>query len=221
MAWGDMSNHGGEIVRARAAAREREQKRLAEVARREVIDGALNRELVDVERGQVPAMRRVISLLAERHNFTIEVREAMPDGAVAFAQCGRRNIVIPPIVDAETFAVALHEAGHILAERCTRRAPHQPDPTVTRWSHCLKCETDAWEQAMRLVPFSKEMHDRLRSALKTYRRSTPGPASEVQRLDELSGTIAWRLDQQRRRKWQMRCDAVARWKTELERERLR
>jgi hypothetical protein len=189
--------------------RELERRKQAEAARRAESEAGLALAIPHAERGSVAAMRKVMEPLAVRHGFTIETRTTMPAGAAAFAQCDRRNIVIPPIVDAETFAIALHEAGHVLAERCTRRAPHQPDPTVTRWHHCLACETNAWTVAMRLVPFTKEMHDRLRSALKTYRRSTPGPASEKQRLDRIAGTVFYAEEKQKRLKWQMLLDRQA------------
>ena len=82
-----------------------------------------------------------------------------------------------------------------LEEHHLRRcAPHQPNPSVTRWHHCVRCETEATEIAMRLVPFTREMHARLASGLKSYRQSTPALASEKQRLDQLAGTIAWRRD---------------------------
>ena len=50
-----------------------------------------------------------------------------------------------------------------LEEHPLRRcAPHQPNPSVTRWHHCVRCETEATEIAMRLVPFTSEMHARAR-----------------------------------------------------------
>jgi hypothetical protein len=146
---------------------------------------------------QARAYTEIAESLALEHDYTIEWRRpsAMPKGASAYADWSRRRIVVPtiegPIDQVEQrFAIKLHEAGHILAGPC-RGADHQPDPTVKDWHHCLRCETLAWERAMELWPFSREMFGRLQWSLGTYRRKTPGPATAVAALDRQCSNLTY------------------------------
>jgi hypothetical protein len=198
--------------------RELERKQRKErdrAARWSVLDAQLSTAMPLAQAGDVAAMRVVGACLVEKHDVTVEERTVMPEGVAAFANAATRTIVVPPMTDAVTFAHRIHEIGHVLAGECSGREPHRRDPTVKSWTHCLKCETDAWEIAMRLVPFSRPMHDTLRSGLRTYRRTTPAPYSEVVRLERLSGTLAWLEDRQRRMKRQWMEQRQARVNAEL------
>jgi hypothetical protein len=206
MAYGDQfaPNNYANVWLAKKQARKHadEQKRQQGAVR---IDGQLEALLPHIEVGNVAAMRKAVDLLAKKHRFTVEVQHATTDSdasSYAYAQWHLRKIVIPPIEDSESFSVALHEIGHIVVGECPRSEPHRPDPTVTRWHACLACESDATEVAMRLVPFSPEMHAKLSRCLKTYRRSTPGPESEKERLDRIAGTVFYAEQKQARLKWQ-------------------
>ena len=168
------------------------------------------------EGGDMAAMRQVVALLAEKHNITIKILATMPPGVGAYAQWHKRAIVIQEIVDAAGFATALHEIGHVIAGKCTGRAPHQPDPRVQRWHHCLACENAASEIALTLAPFSRSMHAEIARGLKAYRRSTPGPASEVARLDRLASGITYCRAKQGRVRMQLRHDMVKQWRAEAE-----
>jgi uncharacterized protein len=140
-----------------------------------------------IEAGNVSAMRECLLLLAMLHGVKVTIRESMPAGAAAYALWSTREIVVPPIKSATEFAYATHEMGHILAGRCTEREPHRRDPTVREWWHCVCCESNAWEQALRLVPFSPEMKAAMRRGLRSIRRSTPASAAEIERLDRMVG----------------------------------
>jgi hypothetical protein len=180
----------------RKAERERQQ-----AARRTAIRPRLEAALRAAEAGSVDGMRQVIALIGEPDRITVDVRQQMPEGASAFAIWQTRTIVIPPIVDGETFAVALHEAGHVLAGDCTGREPHRPDRSVTRWHHCIACEVNAWAEALKLAPFSRAMFERLQQSLRTYRRTTPAAAAEIARLDRVAGTVNWALEREKRRRF--------------------
>ena len=189
----------GRMLQERRRKQAEEERRRAE--RRAAAMAQLEPLVGPAESGSVEAMREVVRLLTEGHGIAVEIREHMPSGVSAYANWGTRTITIPPIVDAGTFAVALHECGHVLASQCPGREPHRPDPSVRRWHHCIRCEVDAWLQAMRLVPFSRAMFDRLRSSLGSYRRSTPAAQAEIERLDRVSGTVTWAMERQKRRRF--------------------
>ena len=182
-------------------AREAEEKAAAEAGRLRAVDLRLETVTRAVETGSIVAMRKMIEFLAEKYRFTVETRTRMPAGAAAYANWRTRKIVVPPITDEETFAVNLHEIGHILQGQCPNREPHRVDPSVREWWHCLECESDAWRRALRLAPFSKEMFARLQSSLRHYRRTTPGSAEAKQRLDQVAGTVMWATEKQRWDRW--------------------
>jgi hypothetical protein len=217
MAYGDQfapNNYANAWLAKKQAQKHADEQQRQEAAVR--IDYQLETLLPHVEAVNIAAMRKTVGLLAKKHRFTVEVRTTMPSGASAYADSRRRNIVVPPITDEDTFAVCLHEAGHILAGECPRREPHRPDPTVTRWHHCLECEVSAWQHAMQLIPFSRAMHERLAESLQSYRRSTPGSAAAVERLDRLAGSVSWAEDVSRRRREREREAFAAHWRKKEE-----
>jgi hypothetical protein len=179
-------------------ARQKAARERREAERRAGIDAQLGPALRSAERGRVDAMREAIRLLAERDGITVEVRTEMPSGAAAYASWRGRSITIPPIENATTFAIALHELGHLRAGECTGREPHRPDPSVTRWHHCIKCELDAWAEALKLVQFSREMFTELQRGLRSYRRMTPAAHAEVDKLDRMTGTVTYAEARQKR-----------------------
>jgi hypothetical protein len=96
----------------------------------------------------------------------------------------------------QLFAVALHELGHCLSERC-EGGDHRPDPSVVRWHNCIRCEQLAWDRALTLAPFSRSMFNELRRGLAIYRQQTPAPASAVEALDVTRGTVTLAANHQR------------------------
>jgi hypothetical protein len=59
------------------------------------------------------------------------------------------------------------------------------------------------------------MHDEMARCLRSYRRVTPGPATAIEALDRIAGTVHFAEEEHKRRKFQSRCNDVARWKQEL------
>jgi hypothetical protein len=121
--------------------------------------------------------RAHVDRVLERHKIRAVWKrlEDMPPGASAYADWRTRTITCPPVCDAESFAVALHECGHLIAGVC-RGEGHYRDPAVRAWHHCLACERLAWSHAIRLsrpIPWSRVMQARLRRSLEIYRRQTP------------------------------------------------
>jgi hypothetical protein len=136
--------------------------------------------------------RRHIEAVLRRHAITA-VWGGRRAGVTAFAERAPRRITCPLIVDDETAATALHEAGHVLSEQCAGPA-HYRDPAVTAWSNCLRCETLAWSAAIELVrplPWSRAMHRQLTRSLTSYRRGTPGWPDARRELDALAREITW------------------------------
>jgi hypothetical protein len=208
-----------QVERREREARERAAKQAATAAAAERTWRAAESALLPrIERGDVAAMREFIQALTTRHGITIETRTVMPAGASAYANIPARRIVVPPLDGPEAFAIYLHETGHVLAEPC-RGGDHQPDRSVTRWHHCVKCESEAWRIALELAPFSRQMFARLQWSLQTYRRKTPAPARALQAADQLTGSLTWAQSVQRRRKHQWRLEALAGWKSDLARYR--
>ena len=193
-----------ELVRSVREARERQARERERAAR---VRNNLATLMPLINGGSVDAMRRYCELLEAEHGITAEFCMEFPAGASAYAVWNKRHIVVPHTVDAITFAIRLHEDGHILAGPCPQREPHRPDPKERRWHHCIACEVDAWEKAMSIAPFSREMHTKLRRSLETYRRTTPAATSQVGRLDRLVSDGAYADS---RLKWLARRDREAR-----------
>jgi hypothetical protein len=152
---------------------------------------------------RVEGYRRYFDVLVRRHNIKVEWRTAMPDGVAAYAISRRRTIVVPPIVSDQDFAVCLHEAGHCIAGKCSNKEPHRRNPAVTDWWHCVACETEAWEIAMRIAPFTEAMHEHLRRCLATYRRITPASAAAVTTLDHVASFTGYAKAKQARLRREM------------------
>jgi hypothetical protein len=171
----------------------------------------------DVDRDRLEGYRRHLALLAQRHKITIR------DGSPARALWSTRTCYAPyPPGDEEEAAVVYHEVGHLLAGRCPDDGTvHRRDQLAavfdSTWN-CIACETAATSRALSLAPFTKPMFDRLASGLRSYRRCTPAAAREIQKLDQLAGTINFRQHQLRWMAWFEKKELVARWTRESQQE---
>jgi len=154
------------------------------------------------EKTRAAAYREWIKPFARLHNIDI-ILHAKDDEAGSlpnWANWRQRQIVVRPIIDDQRFAVALHEAGHILTDDCPRVAPHYVDPEVRDWHHCLKCELDAWQVAMRVAPvWTAGMHARMRSGLSSYVNGTPGSMLVREEIERVLSDATF-MDQQLRRR---------------------
>lgn len=146
--------------------------------------------------GKAAEYTALVNQIAKEHTITVKWRRRseIPAGAIAYARVSAREIVTPIIEGDEVacdqlFAIALHEIGHCLSERC-QGGDHAP-VNDGRWHSCLRCETLASEKAMTLTKFSRAMFDELSRGLSAYRRRTPGPRSAVAALDRQRGSLTF------------------------------
>jgi len=195
-----------EAVRVAARlARERQEAETRQQAA-EALELAAARRAAEL--GSVDAMRRICESIERTHRITNETRSVMPLGVAAFAEWRQRHIVTPPITSETAFAIRLHEVGHILAGECTNREPHRRNPEVMDWSHCVECERAAWAQALKLVPFSRAMFERLKASLTTYHRRTPAAVGVVAAVRRLSSDTTYAEMVNKRLAQQVRCDQI-------------
>lgn len=196
----------GEDVRARLlneataeVTREMERAQIAE------FDATTKPLLSGLAAGNCDAMTAFVEAVAKRHGFTCIWQQAKlfeGTGSAAWADWGARTIRVPIIAGAEDFAVALHEAGHIVAGACTRQPPHFAQPEEKRWHKCLECEAEAWRIALeQLSPTSalEAVHARLRRSLEIYTDSTPGTHPAFDKIKRLRSGLALRTVQHRHR----------------------
>ena len=95
--------------------------------------------LMDTARA-VEGYQRFVAAVCDRFKIRMEI--GVNPNYLGAAWSRARKIHVRPIVDAETFAVALHEIGHILAGECSRREPHRP--VIEDGCYlCIACETSA------------------------------------------------------------------------------
>jgi hypothetical protein len=138
-----------------------------------------------IDRGDVAAMRETAGIVQHLYGFRVEESSQISAAVTAYFNWGNKTATVPPITDAESFAVRLHEFGHGIAGDCTNREPHRRDPTVRDWWMCLACENAAWAAAAALVPFGRPMWARLHSSLGWYRQRTPADAAIRRSVDTL------------------------------------
>jgi hypothetical protein len=188
-----------------------------EIAQREA--GLRASLLPKVAQHDVEGMRRFVDSLARQFHISFEFRTDLNRlGVSGFADRRRRCAVIRPIVDGETFAVALHEAGHLVSPDCTPGTDgHQPNPQVTNWLHCVRCEEAAWRRALTFAPFTRSMFAELRGGLSAYRRSTPAPRDVEAKADVLMKKLTYAEHRQRHLKMMMRQEQQARVMREVQR----
>ncbi|PYQ85898.1 MAG: hypothetical protein DMG02_26845 [Acidobacteria bacterium] len=137
----------------------------------------------------VDGYKQFIDVLSRRHRFTVSWIQQ--PAARASANWRTRTIRIAPIVDHITFAIALHETGHLLAGECPEVEPHRRDLGVPNFWNCMACEVAAWRKAWQVSPvLTRDMHRILSAALRTY-RSTPASAVTVRALDRLASPTGY------------------------------
>lgn len=115
-------------------------------------------EMVPLQRVPVSVSDYRDHMLARLAEFGITI--TWHRGKRAWAYSTQNHIVGPPMDNEDDVAVIAHEAGHVLAEQC-RGLPHRPDPKVTSWHHCVRCELLAWANAIVLIrplPWTPKMH---------------------------------------------------------------
>jgi hypothetical protein len=195
---------------------EREAKRAgAAAAKFRSVETKLDPMLVTrAQAGDVSAMKTIVVQLAAAHGITIETRDKnqMPSDAAAYAHVERRVIVVPPVVDPETFAISFHEIGHCASEPC-RGGDHQPDPRVERWRACVRCEQLAL--VLDFESFSLRPHHVCAPAAISplVPRTDARTASANAAADRLRQTIAYAA----RVSMDWKVEQVAEWRRELAR----
>jgi hypothetical protein len=165
--------------------------------------------------GDPVVLRRFLEAIAMQHD--VEITWTSDRGSW---RSRRGHVFIPPPIDKTAAAIGLHELSHNIAGPCPRSGVHRAKDDG-RTLQCLECERRAWDIAVRLVPFDREMHQLLRQCLSSYRRSLSAPASVQRESDRLMGTVSWAQRQQSARRWQDRLNLVAQWNASVERDRER
>jgi hypothetical protein len=142
---------------------------------------ACDAEFIDLWRAHVDE-------LALRYNVSI-VWERRTLGANAYAWPSMSRIEAAPIIDASSYAVLLHELGHI-AKPC--EPTHTRVTTTLNDSLCIACEVSAWHWAIDTVrPFwTRTMHQQMADALTTY--SKYATDSERHEINEMVSPIGFR-----------------------------
>jgi hypothetical protein len=113
----------------------------------------------------VPVWRAHADELLRTHK--IECRwEVAASGTNAYAWASLREIEVPPIISAGSYAVFLHETGHVLR-------PCEPSHVRVKSGSdtcCVRCELNAWVWATETArPFwMLAMHERMSASLGTY-----------------------------------------------------
>jgi hypothetical protein len=105
-----------------------------------------------------------------------------------YAWSASKRIEVRPITSAGLYVVVLHELGHC-AEPC--RADHEPKKKDDGGVACASCELAAWRWAIRHAKptWTRAMHQRLITALRTYRRY--GTFGEQREVDELASDMGF------------------------------
>jgi hypothetical protein len=111
-----------------------------------------------------------------------------------------RRVWLPTIVDGGTYAICLHEIGHVQAGRCPGTDPHFRETRMAHSYGCQACEVEATSYAMQHArpALTRAMHDMLALGLRSYRSATRGWPDAKRRLDRLASNIGRCGEQQRR-----------------------
>ena len=201
------------VERERRAAEARADTERRRAALRDTIEATRD---LDLRGFSTASARRLVTALELTHRITTTWTTAQP----ASARITARHVVAPPITTPESLAVWLHEAGHVLAGPCPKRAPHLDSDGRTldekiedsvrrregRVRSCVACETAASLKALALAPFSREMHARLAKALQSYLRETPATAAARAHARRFVSEDEWRRALHERVQHQIRMD---------------
>jgi hypothetical protein len=162
-----------------------------------------------VARERLEGYRRHITFLAHKHGITIvPCGRGGPSANVSQRIVRLRDVGIR---SEDAAAEAYHEFGHVLCVKCPNDGiRHRRDMRAKDSWACVRCETDATARALRLAPFTKEMHHLLSLYLWTYEISTPAALAEKTRLKQIGGTVEYYLTQQRWKKWWDRIERTER-----------
>ena len=152
-----------------------------------------------IERGGASAMRAFHEDLCRQHGIAWRYTA---DPGEWCAWPARRVVSVPPPCDLVALAICLHECGHVAIGVCPRTGLH-----FDSRRGCLQCETNAWRQACTWFPFSRDMRERMRAALRSYRRGVRAPYEAMQRADEALGSVRalealvkrWKFDEKLQR----------------------
>jgi hypothetical protein len=199
----EANDHMARVNRERLAAAE--AKKAAE--RKAWTDGQdeLARLGPLVEAGDVPALRRVVRVLADLHHTRHVFRAGMPSSA-ASANPWTHTVTTGAIENEEDGAVAIHEVFHEVIGPCPQRGAHYRDPSITTQWQCLACEQEAWAAALKAVPFSARMLARMRRSLASY-QGTAATAVALEATERLTSPLAekehkqYHFKQRERREW--------------------
>jgi hypothetical protein len=150
-------------------------------------------------------LRAFVEALCRHHNIKL-LYSTGPGGTAHFKK--RFNCVpeIRAVMSSasahEALAITIHEIAHQLRGPCPNVLPHfRQVSTETGSQCCLRCELDAWEDAMKMAPmWTTPMHAQLVYGLRSYRDSTAAPVDEIRELDALI-TEGFGQEQNRRRKF--------------------
>jgi hypothetical protein len=140
----------------------------------------------------VMAYQRLLDEWARVHRITVTYDATLPRWVGGWASWKSRQIALPGPVRSEVdLAVAAHEIGHVLAGACSRQRPHYRDPAEPRWWNCVQCELEATQTAMRIgaAVWTKAMHRKLASSLRSYRLSTPTWPAQVHALETVASDL--------------------------------
>ncbi len=130
--------------------------------------------------------RKFCSDLFQR--LRLDVSFAVQPGAKqGYAWAALRRIEIEEIHDIDAFLATLHEVAHITV-RCEPPRHHPTNAGLDR-KVCVRCELDAWRQAVEWIvasgefSFRREMHGVLSESLGTYTQfATPDERVEIRRM---------------------------------------
>ena len=147
-------------------------------------------------------LRQFVEALCKRYD--IKVFYSSATGGTAnfthrFNSMQEIRAVMSQVQAHEAAAVAFHEIAHQLRGPCPKTPPHFCQISAdSRSQCCLRCELNAWKDAMRMSPiWTTPMHAQLVYGLRSYRDSTAAPVDEIRELDALI-TDGFEREQDRR-----------------------
>jgi len=141
----------------------------------------------------------------KRHNIKLWY-SAAPGGTAHFRDRFNRVPEFRALMSAasahEAVAITLHEIAHQLRGPCPKTPPHFCQISAETGSQCcLRCELDAWEDAVKMAPmWTAPMHAQLVYGLRSYRDRRAAPVDEIRELDALIAN-GFQREQTRRRKF--------------------